>query len=91
MGGTVGYNNCPVCGKLFYVSTADWVYKRIIKRNHAYQSSDYYCSWKCFRAVELEEERKREDRKRKAIERRTKSLNATLHQRRMDRSKSDRT
>ena len=89
MGGAVGYNNCPVCGKVFYVSTADWVYKRLVKKQRAYCSTNYYCSYSCYRSVEKEIERQREEKKKEDYKRRTNTLNATLHQRRMDRRLAD--
>ena len=33
---------CPICKKLFYVSTNEWTYQNT---NHV-----YFCSWKCYRA-----------------------------------------
>ena len=43
------YNRkCPICGKLFYVGTSDWVYKKVIRINRNMHTQEYYCSWTCY-------------------------------------------
>lgn len=40
---------CPICKKLFYVSTNEWTYQNT---NHV-----YFCSWKCYRAMKHDKEK----------------------------------
>ncbi len=88
-GNIVGYTTCPVCGKLFYVASADWAYRRILRFKHEYITTEYYCKWSCLRKREAEIENKHKKIIDEATERRTKKQNATLRQKRLDRIKSD--
>ena len=90
-GNVVGYKTCPICGKLFYVPSADWAYRRVVRFKHKYIKIEYYCKWSCLRKREAEIENKHKKIIDKATERRTKKRNATLRQKRLDRIKSDRT
>ena len=53
------YNRkCPICGKLFYVGSCDYVYKmnkyvwdRKLKKSE-YTERIYLCSWTCYRKAE---------------------------------------
>ena len=88
-GSVVGYTTCPVCGKLFYVTSSDWVYRRIVRYRHAYVRTEYYCKWSCLRKREIEVDAEHKKIINEAVERRTRKQNATLRQKRMDRIKSD--
>lgn len=47
---------CPVCKKTFFVCSEDWAYKKYSTVKH---NPRYYCSWKCIRKWEAENEVKR--------------------------------
>ena len=53
---------CPICGKEFHAG-ADWVYRRGYDEHHR----SYFCSWKCIRLYEKQEEEKKLRRKEKKI------------------------
>ena len=90
-GNVVGYTTCPVCGKLFYVTSSDWAYRRIVRFKHEYLRTEYYCKWSCLRERERQVQAEHTKIIQEAVERRTKKQNATLRQKRMDRRKSDST
>ena len=43
----IGWNTCPVCGRLFYVSSGEWVYKRNVVIDGMYKTL-YFHTWSCF-------------------------------------------
>lgn len=90
-GNVVGYNKCPVCGKLFYVTSSDWAYRRIVRFKHEYLRTEYYCKWSCLRERERQVQAEHTKIIQEAVERRTKKQNETLRKRRLDRCKSDST
>ena len=45
---------CPVCGKIFCLTSLEWVYKKYDSEEHIV----YFCSWKCLRKDEAEESKK---------------------------------
>jgi len=53
---------CPVCGKIFIPIAEIWAYRAESRLNG---HPILYCSWKCLRAAEKENERKEEERKAK--------------------------
>lgn len=57
---------CPECGKLFFVGCDDWAFKRQIREHgDTHSKRIYYCSWGCYRKLEIREEKKRKHDKRK--------------------------
>ena len=53
-----GYKHlCPICGKEFW-GFGDWVYKKKRRIQGTTYTLDYYCSWKCIREKEKENDRK---------------------------------
>lgn len=53
---------CPVCGKIFCLTSLEWAYKKYDSEEHIV----YFCSWKCLRKDEAESEAKR--RKSKTVD-----------------------
>lgn len=50
------YNTCPICGRQFYVTSADWVYKiKWYDKKSNYERIDYYCRYSCWRAAEKQD------------------------------------
>lgn len=53
--------SCPVCGTVFLRSSADWAYRiAISRRSHRRDAAVYFCSYKCMRAAQKEQEAKRQ-------------------------------
>ena len=90
-GNVVGYTICPVCGKLFYVTSSDWAYRRVVRFKHEYLRTEYYCKWSCLRERERQVQAEHTKIIQEAVERRTRKQNATLRQKRMDKRKLDST
>lgn len=44
--------NCPVCGKEFFVTSQDWVYKRTTGKKNAGRVLVWFCSYGCMRKYE---------------------------------------
>ena len=47
---------CPICRKVFSVTTEEWAYKR---RKNASGGFDYFCSWRCLNIYDREMESKK--------------------------------
>lgn len=46
---------CPLCKKVFYPVSVDWVYKIQISHN----GYNYYCSWTCYRKAQMKKKKRK--------------------------------
>lgn len=58
----IQYNQiCPICGKPFWVTGTQWAYKKTVYSGSRYDKIVYYCSWKCLRIDEKQDQGKHYD------------------------------
>ena len=58
----IQYNQiCPICGKPFFVTSTQWAYKKTVYSGRRYDKIVYYCSWKCLRIDEKQDQGKHYD------------------------------
>lgn len=55
--------SCPVCGTVFLRSSADWAYRitTVRRRSRHKDTAMYFCSYKCMRAAQKEQEARDND------------------------------
>ena len=74
-----GWNTCPVCGKLFYVPTSEWVYRHTITKADGYYEVKYFHTWSCFKKFEDEYDLKLREKRANAAIKAAKSRKATMN------------
>lgn len=73
-----GWNTCPVCGRLFYVPTSEWAYRKTITKQGGFYEVKYFHTWSCYKKFDDEYDAQQKEMRANAAIKAAKTMKNTL-------------